>query len=113
MLAVAAVSFAAPVLAQSSANRTAYAASLKCFVANGNAAGQRRDVGDAAGVRRYEAQATTAWQTSIRLGRQLSYSDAQMQADRARALDQELPRMFRDEAYFRETVATCRGLGLM
>lgn len=93
--------------------RAAYDAALKCFVANGNAEGERRRAGDQAGAARYDATAKQSFDGAVKLGRMLGLTNRQMNHDLDAVQDSELPRMVRDRSYFLDAVATCKGLGLM
>jgi len=93
--------------------RSAYEATLKCFVANGSAEGDRRDAGDQEGAARYDANAKRSFDGALKLGRMLGYSNRQLNHDLQVAQDTELPRMVKDRNYFLDAVATCKGLGLM
>lgn len=99
--------------ARSSATQSAYAAAMKCFVANGRAIGEKERAGDAAGAARYEQMARRSFDTAMRLGRSLSYSNARLTEDLNIAQMRELPAMVNDRAYFESVVATCRAIELM
>lgn len=91
----------------------AYETAIRCFVANGHARGERREVGDAAGAARYDAQSRQAFDTATRLGRTLRYSNERVNGDLGRIMDLELPQMVESSVYFRQVVTTCRAYGLM
>jgi hypothetical protein len=93
--------------------RSAYAATLKCVVANGNAEGERRDAGDPNGAARYDANAKRSFDGAFKLGGVLGLSEQQINRDLDEAQANELPRMVKDRSYFIDAVATCKGLGLM
>ncbi len=93
--------------------RAAYQAALKCFVANGNAEGERRRAGDQTGAARYDATAKQSFDGAVKLGQMLGLSNRQMNDDLDAAQATELPRMIKDRAYFIDAVASCKGLGLM
>lgn len=93
--------------------RAAYQATLKCFVANGNALGERRAAGDQAGVARYDAGGKRSYDGAFKLGAALGLTDRQINRDLDATESSELPRMVKDRNYFIDTVATCKGLGLM
>ena len=93
--------------------RAAYDAALKCFVANGNAEGERRDAHDAAGAARYDTTGKQSFDAAMKLGRMLGLTNRQLNRDLNAVQATELPRMVKDRAYFIDAVATCKGLGLM
>lgn len=94
-------------------NENAYAAAMKCFVANGRATGMRQRAGDAAGAARYEASGRSSFDAAMQLGRRLGYPNHRMNQDFDLVQLRELPLMVSDAAYFREAVTMCRSLGLM
>ncbi len=91
----------------------AYTSAITCFVVAAHAEQERKSVGDQAGAARYDSQAKQAFDTVIVLGHQLGLSNEQMNGDIGHISGVELPHMIMDESYFRQKVATCRGLGLM
>ncbi len=93
--------------------RAAYDAALKCFVANGNAEGERRDAGDHEGAARYDASGKRSFDAAVKLGQMLGLTNRQMNHDLDTAQAIELPKMVKDRDYFIDAVATCKGLGLM
>jgi hypothetical protein len=93
--------------------RAAYEATLKCYIANGNAEGERRDAGDQAGAARYDASARRSFDDAFKLGGVLGLTDQQVNHDLDTTQAAELPRMVRNRDYFIDAVATCKGLGLM
>jgi hypothetical protein len=90
-----------------------YNSAIRCFVANGHARSLRERAGDPAGVARYDNQARRAHELAGRAGNALAYSASQIEQDFNYAIDNELPRMANDNAYFVQTVAGCRALELM
>lgn len=103
-----------PAEAQSTnANRTAYEAGLKCFVANGHADGLQRRAGNVASADRYQASARTSFDAVLRLGAMLGYTNQRINEDLGIVQTRELPPLVNDPAYFRQTVNMCRSLGLM
>lgn len=95
------------------ANALAYQQAMKCFVANGNERGNRRDAGDAAGAARYDALARRAFDAAVQLGKTLGYANARVNSDFAAATKRELPLIVNSNVYAREVAATCRAYGLM
>lgn len=93
--------------------RAAYEATLKCFVANGNAGAERLRAGDRAGAARYETSAKRSFDGAFKLGGVLGLTDQQVNDDLDTTQAAELPRMVKDRDYFIDAVATCKGLGLM
>lgn len=97
----------------SQADRLAYDAALKCYVANTVAASGREAVGDSAGVERYRVNANRAFDGAMALGRSMGMSNVQLNRDLDSVEARELSRMVPDAAYFRQTVAACKAVGLM
>ena len=100
-------------LAVQRANRMAYEASMKCFVANGVATGEREDAGDREAAARYERTARKSFNTAVKLGEALGYTGTRINQDFGLAQARELPKLATDGAYNRTTATTCRALGLM
>jgi hypothetical protein len=98
--------------AMTRANRMAYDIAMKCFVANGVARGNSRDAGDTAQAAVYEAKARRSFNAASNLGDALKYSDKRVNQDFGLAQTQELPKMVRDGAYLRQTLAICETGGL-
>jgi hypothetical protein len=95
------------------ANRSAYQAAMKCFVADGVAIGDARDSGDPSKVDAFDAKARKSFDIAKKLGVLLGYSGDRMEQDFGLAQTYELPRMLKDIAYYRSAAATCKALGLM
>jgi len=95
------------------ANRSAYQAALKCFVANGIAVGDARDARNAERANASDTMARKSFDTAKKLGSLLGYSGDRMQQDFSLAQTYELPRMMKDLSYYRDAAATCKALGLM
>lgn len=91
----------------------AYDTAILCFVANGNASEDRRRANDPVGADRYDANAKRSFDTAVRLGASLRYSNERINADLGVRMDRELARMVREPAYYRQIVANCRAYGLM
>lgn len=94
-------------------NVLAYEASMKCFVANGHAAGLRNRAGQPRQAAAYDASARVAFDAATNLGRTLGYTNRRINQDFGLVQSRELPPMVADTAYFQRAVATCRALGLM
>lgn len=94
-------------------NQLAYTAAIRCFVANGAASGEREDAGDAKEAARYERAARRSFDTAVKLGGVLGYSGSRINQDLGLAQAKELPKLVADPAYNRQTMATCRALGLL
>ena len=101
-----------PAAAQDS-NRLAYEASIKCFVANGLARGERLDAGDTATAAIHETNARRSFDLSFRFGHAVGLSDQHINEDLGLAQGAEMPKMVGNAEYFRDTVATCKAIGLM
>ena len=114
---VATASFASATLAQDTAvqrgNQLAYDYSIKCFVTNSMAVGERRNAGDQTAAARYEANARRSFETVSKLGGALNYSGERINEDYGLAQSVELPKMMRDKAYSQKVIADCKSLGLM
>ena len=112
MLAVS-ICFASSVSAEDAvtiANRGAYDWALKCFVANGSAAGTSKDGGDAAKAAAFEDRARASFDTASALADKLGYSGSRFNQDLNLAQTHELPKIVKDIAYLRSTLATCKSL---
>ena len=95
------------------ASRTAYEASLKCFVADGIAVGDAQKVHDAAKESYYDTKARLAFDTGVKLGRKLGLANGHINEDFALVQARELPDMIADTGYYKNAVAYCKALGLM
>jgi hypothetical protein len=95
------------------ANRMAYEASMKCFVANGRAMGLRKRAGDVAMTRYYEDKSRQSFDTAVKLGLSLDRDRDQIEQDFSIVQVRELPEIIRNDGYFRDAIATCKALGLM
>ncbi len=95
------------------ANRTAYEASLKCFVAGGIAVGDAQKVHDPAKEAYFNAKARLAFDTGVKLGRKLGLANGHINEDFALVQARELPNMIADTDYYKNAVAYCKALGLM
>ena len=95
------------------ANRSAYGAAMRCFVADGIARGDQQDAGNEAKAAAFEAKARKSFDTAVKLGNLLGYSGSRVNQDFGMAQTYELPKMIKDTTYYRKAVATCKALGLM
>lgn len=95
------------------ANRMAYDAAIKCFVAASVATGEREDAGDRDAATRYEHSARKSFDTASALGEKLGFSGSRINQDFGMAQAAQLPKLVRDLNYYRDTAAMCRALGLM
>lgn len=95
------------------ANRGAYEAAIKCFIANGHASGLRERAGDPEKAKYYDAKAHLSFDTATKLGAALQLSGSQIDEDFGTAQARELPTMVTDQKYFGVIVANCKALGLM
>jgi hypothetical protein len=95
------------------ANRMAYEASMKCFVANGHARGLRTRAGDPAKAAMYERKAHDAFDMAHLAGQALGLSEDEVNADIKAVQDETLPRMVGNESYFHDAVAACKAADLM
>lgn len=94
-------------------SRQAYAAAMKCYVANTNAASLRTEAGDPAKAAIYKANAKRSFEGAVQLGRGMGLSNRQMNQDLDATEAREISRMVADKDYFVRSVATCKALGLM
>lgn len=109
-----ATSLALPIqVAAASDLQGTYDATVKCYVANAHARGQRQRAGDTAKAEYYREKAAQAYDAAQVVGTSLGLSRARMTADFDAAQARQLPAMVRDETYFRATVADCKAMGLM
>lgn len=113
LLAAITVASSPSAFAQQSTLPRSYALAIKCFVANGYARNLRRQAGDAAGADRYDRLARQSLESASTFGVALGYDQRRIEADMNSAMGRELPLMTRDQAYMRQAVADCRGVGLM
>jgi hypothetical protein len=95
------------------ANRMAYEASMKCFVADGVARSDAMDRGQQALAASFDSKAREAFADAVKLGAVLGFDNAHINQDFGLAQSRELPKMMADSAYFRGAVGTCKALGLM
>ena len=86
------------------ARRSAYEAALKCFVANGSAYGDAQKAGDAAEAAAFDA--------AVRLGELLGHSGTRVEQDFRLTQMRELPQIVSNPAYARQSLQTCKALGL-
>lgn len=95
------------------ANRMAYDASMKCYIANGVARSDAQDNGKADLAASFDAKARQSFDTAVKLGGVLGYTGNHITQDFGLAETRELPKMVGDVAYFRAAASTCKALGLM
>jgi len=95
------------------ANRSAYNALIKCFVANGLASDERSKAGDSEKAAAYNAKARQSFDYAYVAGEKIGLNDKQVARDLSFVQDTELPKMIRDRQYFFSAAATCKALGLM
>lgn len=112
-LSTCACLFLANPAAGEDSNQTAYAAAIKCFIANSVAKGNSHDAGYTAEAAAYETKARESFDIAVTLGKTLGYSGGRINQDMGMAQGQELPKLVQNKAYFRQAVATCKALGLM
>jgi hypothetical protein len=93
-------------------NRTAYGFAMKCFVANGVARGNNRDVGNNAQADAYEQRARESYDVASKLGSALGYEHNRVAQDFGMAQTEELPKLVKDREYLKQTTATCEAAGL-
>jgi len=94
------------------ARRSAYEAALKCFVANGSAYGDAQKAGDAAEAAAFDAKARASFDAAVRLGELLGYSGTRVEQDFRLTQMRELPQIVSNPAYARQSLQTCKALGL-
>jgi hypothetical protein len=99
--------------ASAAPGQEAYQAAMKCYVANVHAANGRKKVGDTAKAAIYVTNAKRSFDGAVALGRNMGLSNQQMNSDLDDVEARELGRIVADQDYFRSTVATCKGMGLM
>jgi hypothetical protein len=98
---------------QQHAQRLAYEAAMKCFVANSYVSGERAKAGDAAKAASYDANARKSFDLSYRAGEALGVGEAQVKRDLDFAQANELPKMVGNLDYLKGVAATCKALSLM
>jgi hypothetical protein len=113
VLALCAGTAAAQDDAAAHANRSAYEAAIKCFVADGIVAGDYRRDGNQVAQAALEAKARESFDIATRAGDALGYSGTRVYQDFGLAQAEEVPRLVREPAYFRKAAAMCKALGLM
>lgn len=95
------------------ANRMAYDASMKCYIANGVARSDAQDQRKADLAQSYDAKARQSFDTAVKLGGILGYPNIHITQDFGLAETRELPKMVADVAYFRAAASACKAMGLM
>lgn len=95
------------------ANRMAYEAAMKCFIANGIVTADMRREGNKMQEAAFEARARQSFEIAVKLGDKLGYSGTRVNEDFGLAQTRETVRLMNDGAYFKRTAATCKALGLM
>ncbi len=95
------------------ANRSAYEAAIKCFIANGIVAGDKREDGDKVEQAVFEGKARESFEIANKAGAALGYTGSHINEDFGLAQASEMPRLVKDSGYFKRTAAICKGLGLM
>jgi hypothetical protein len=93
--------------------RQAYGYAMACFVANGIVVGDMQNAGKARLADAQEAKARLSFDTAVKFGEALGYSGSRINQDFGLAQGKQLPKLVKDGAYFKQTVATCKALGLM
>ena len=116
-LAIAAVSASlSPVAAQTPSRektQAAYELAMKCFVANGFAESIGLDDHDEQGAAYFKGKGKIAFDKAVNLGKQLGYPNERINGDFNAYRQRELPRMFKENGYFRSTAELCKAYGLM
>ncbi len=97
--------------AVTSANRSAYDWALKCFVANGSAAGTSKDGGDAPKAAAFEGRARTSFDTASALADKLGYSGSGSIRTWVLPKRESCQSSSRTSLTCRGTIATCKALG--
>lgn len=95
------------------ANRVAYDAAMKCFIADGILTADKRRQGNKAGEAAFEAKARQSFEVAVQLGQKLGYSGTRVNEDFGLAQTRETARLMSDTAYFHQTANMCKVLGLM
>ncbi len=98
--------------ANARSTRMAYDIAMKCFVANGVARGNNRDLGKTAEAAKYEANARQSFNAASNLGDKLGYSGTRINQDFGMAQADQLPKLVKDAAYLERTLAMCGSAGL-
>lgn len=95
------------------ANRTAYNATVSCFVVNTVLADDAQKQGKTELYSSYDAKAHKAFDYAVKLGAVLHFDNARVNHDFETAQAQELPKMLADTTYFKSKAGTCKALGLI
>jgi hypothetical protein len=91
----------------------AYRAALQCLTADAYLSGWLRQRGQDAKAVPYEAAGKRAFDAAMAMGRKLGRSNGELNADLDQLKATEMPKLVKDDAYLKATVAECRALGLM
>lgn len=98
--------------ASAQADGMAYESSIKCFVVDTRLSELRKRAGDATKADYYDGQSKVAFDAGVALGQKMGRSRDEIERDFSVVQVRELPELLRDEAYFRNSIATCKALGL-
>lgn len=99
--------------AQAAPKRQLYDDTIRCFIANAIASGDRQRAGDPTKADYYERMAKESHGIAYVLGDVLGFTRDQITRDFERAEREEAPTMRRDQAYFYRVVGQCKALKLM
>lgn len=89
----------------------AYSLALKCFIAYGSARSDAKDLGRISEAQAYETKARSSFDVGNKLGTVLHYSGTRVNQDFGLAQADELPKMVKDKAYLKKTLAYCEAAG--
>ena len=94
-------------------DRQAYEAAKKCYVVAAHAAGERERAGDKDKSAFYESKAHAAFDMASKFGQTAGLTGQQISRDIEATQDREIRKLVPDEAYFRQSAANCKALGLL
>ena len=112
LMQVGGASYAAAQATPNAAVQGAYELAMKCFVADSFASDTAKDANNQERASYYDGKAKVAFDKVVHLGRQLGYSNEQINGDFTMARHRELPKMFDETGYYRETAEMCQAYGL-
>ncbi len=91
----------------------AYESSMKCFVVDTRLSALRKKAGDEAKASYYDEKSKVAFDDAVALGLKVGLSKDQIERDFNVVQVREIPELLGNDKYFRESIATCKVLGLV
>jgi len=97
---------------QDASTRAAYDVAMKCFVADGVARGNNRDIGDSVKAAAFEKKSRESFDTAMKLGDQLGFVGSRVNEDFGMTEAAELPKFVKSKSYLFTTLLVCQSAGL-